>query len=173
MSGRDSEPKKAAPTRLPNFLSRTRAMSAGGSSGWEATTIGFTLVGCIGACSGLGYWLDNHFKTGYWLPILFLVGVVAGFREMFLVLGRISKEQEQQRREKQEKVRLTPSLAPPLEPVIAPPERERIFKVPPPPQAGEKVVEAAPTEPESVDDLIERLMRDENDAQNEPRDEKR
>jgi len=48
MSGRDSEPQKIKPVRS-GFLGRTRAMSAGGSSGWEATTIGFTLVGCIAA----------------------------------------------------------------------------------------------------------------------------
>jgi F0F1-type ATP synthase assembly protein I len=163
MSGRDSEPKKGAPTRFPTFLSRTRAMSAGGSSGWEATTIGFTLVGCIGACSALGYWLDNHFKTGYWLPILFLVGVIAGFREMFLVLGRISKKQEQQRREKQENARLAPNPLPIIETKVAPVERERIFQVPPPPQPGDKIAPPAARESESVDELIEKLLHEERE----------
>ncbi len=162
MSDRDTEPKKPAPARFPFLLARTRAMSSGGSSGWEATTIGFTLVGCIIACSLLGYWLDSHFKTSYWLPILFLVGVVAGFREMFVVLGRISREQEQRKRERQENVRLAPT--PPLgETTIEPQARERIFKVPPPPIAGQKPVEAAKDEPESVDELIERLLEDDKD----------
>ena len=161
MSSRDEEPKTSPlpHSPRPGFLGRTKAMSAGGSSGWEATTIGFTLVGCIAACSGLGYWLDNHFKTGYFLPILFLVGVIAGFREMFVVLGRISKEQEKAKREKQEKASLSPSHAPKIETIDAPIERERIFKVPPPPTMGQKVAETEKT-PESVDELIERLLED-------------
>ncbi len=169
MSGRNSEPKKPSSGR-PGFLARTKAMSAGGSSGWEATTIGFTLVGCIGACSALGYWLDNHFKTGYWLPILFLVGVVAGFREMFVVLGRISKEEAQKRLEKQQNVKLAPNPLAPDATVNAAdetPQRDRIFQVPPPPTPGQKLPDAMPIEAfdadESVEDLIERLSQ-----QNEP-----
>ena len=162
MSDRDNEPKKPAPARFPFLLGRTRAMSSGGSSGWEATTIGFTLVGCILASSALGYWLDNHFKTGYWLPILFLVGVVAGFREMFVVLGRISREQEQRKRQQQEKVRLAPN--PTLnEQTIEAPARERIFKVPPPPLAGQKTTESQTDEPETTEELIERLLEDDKD----------
>jgi F0F1-type ATP synthase assembly protein I len=163
------EPKKSTPPRLLNFLSRTRAMSSGGSSGWEATSIGFTLVGCIGACTGLGYWLDSHFKTGYWTPILFLVGVVAGFREMFAILGRITKEQERKKRDEREAVKLAPPPSQ-VEETSKAPERERIFKVPPPPVAGEKPPQASTrSEPESVDELIERLLEDEpdNDRPNE------
>ncbi|MBW3637404.1 MAG: AtpZ/AtpI family protein [Armatimonadetes bacterium] len=162
MSDRDNEPKKPAPARFPSFLGRTRAMSSGGSSGWEATTIGFTLVGCIAASSALGYYLDSRFGTGYWLPILFLVGVAAGFREMFRVLGRISRQQEQKKREKQERVRLAPN--PTLSEEIAEaPARDRIFRVPPPPIAGQKRVETPSDEPESVDELIERLLEDDKD----------
>lgn len=168
MSGREPEPKKSAPPRLPNFLSRTRAMSSSGSSGWEATSIGFTLVGCIAACSALGYWLDNHFKTGYWLPILFLVGVAAGFREMFVVIGRLNKEQERKRREDRENVRVAPTPTRADEPAATPPPtRERIFKVPPPPLDGEQPPQAATNEPESVDELIERLLQDENEGNDE------
>jgi F0F1-type ATP synthase assembly protein I len=168
MSGREQEPKKSAPPRIPNFLGRTRAMSSSGSAGWEATSIGFTLVGCIASCSGLGYWLDSHFKTNYWLPILFLVGVVAGFREMFVVLGRLNKEQEKKRLADKEKVQMAPTPPrPDTPPAEAPPTRERIFKVPPPPQAGQKPPEAKAGEPESVDELIERLLQDENDGNDE------
>lgn len=142
-------------------------MSSSGSSGWEATTIGFTLVGCIGACSGLGYWLDSHFKTAYWLPILFLVGVVAGFREMFVVLGRINKEQELKKQADREKVRLAPTPTRTDEPGAQPPTRERIFKVPPPPQAGDQPTAAKAGQPESVDELIERLLQDKNDGDSE------
>ncbi len=149
----------------PGFLGRTKAMSSNGSSGWEATTIGFTLVGCIAAGAGLGYFLDNHFKTSYWTPILFLVGVGAGFREMFLVLGRISKEQEQKKREKAEQVRLAPlpNLSQNAAIKSESQARERIFKVPPPPQAGEKIVASEEMESESVEDLLQRLMNEDKD----------
>ncbi|RYG69760.1 hypothetical protein EON80_09215 [bacterium] len=170
------EPKKSTPPRLPNFLFRSRAMSSGGKSGWEATTIGFTLVGCIGACSGLGYWLDARFGTSYWLPILFLIGTAAGFREMFVVLGRINKEQEQERLKAREKVKLAP---PPSQTEEKPEsqERERIFKVPPPPQPGQKVqsgeelVDSSASDSstnqksESVEELIERLLQDDVDGE--------
>lgn len=167
MSDRDSDPQKIKSGR-PGFLGRTKAMSSSGSSGWEATTIGFTLVGCIGATSALGFWLDSHFKTNYWLPILFLVGVVAGFREMFVVLGRISKEQEQKKREKAEQVQLAPvpNLAQSAPVSNEPQARERIFKVPPPPQAGEKIIESEEKESESVEELLARLM-DEEKAEDE------
>lgn len=166
MSGREPEPKKTAPPRLPGFSGRIRAMSSSGSSGWEATTIGFTLVGCIGACSGLGYWLDSHFKTNYWLPILFLVGVAAGFREMFVVVQRLNKQQEQRKLEEREKVRMAPTPTQPDQPTAEePPTRDRIFKVPPPPLAGEKPVKAESDEPESVDQLIERLLQDDDNAE--------
>lgn len=164
MSDRPSEPKKASSGRV-GFLGRTKAMSAGGSSGWEATTIGFTLVGCIAAGAGLGYFLDQRFGTGYFTPILFLVGVGAGFREMFLVLGRISREQNQKKAEKAEQTRLAPSPIPNAAVVAEPLQRERIFKVPPPPIVGEthaegEKTEAGKTEPESVEDLIERLLNE-------------
>lgn len=157
------EPKKSTPPRLPILFNRNRAISSSGSSGWEATTIGFTLVGCIGACAGLGYWLDSHFKTSYWTPILFFVGVIAGFREMFAVVGRINKEQERKKSEEREKVKLAPPPSQVEETSVAP-ERERIFKVPPPPVAGEKPAEPSTQgEPESVDELIARLLEDEPD----------
>ncbi|RYF46190.1 MAG: AtpZ/AtpI family protein, partial [Cytophagaceae bacterium] len=87
------KPQGSKPSRVP-FLMRTQAM---GSSGWEAYTIGFTLVGCIVAGAGAGYLLDSYFKTSYWLPILFLVGVVGGFREMWVVLKRVQSQEEQRR----------------------------------------------------------------------------
>jgi F0F1-type ATP synthase assembly protein I len=164
MSGRDLEPKKPSSGRPGlgrlGFLGRTKAMSSGGSTGWEATTIGFTLVGCIAAGSGLGYWLDTRFGTSFWLPILFLVGVAAGFREMFLVMGRISKDQAQQERKKEESVKLAPH---PNAPAEEPQTRKRIFQVPPPPVPGQQPVEFEQNTPESMEDLIERLLDDDKD----------
>ncbi len=86
---------------------------------------------------------------------------------MFVVLGRISKEQEQKKLEQREKVQLAPNPVPDIEPIAEPQARERIFKVPPPPVAGEKIQESERAEekaaPESVEDLLARLMEDGRD----------
>lgn len=68
--------------------SRTRMM---GSRGLGAASIGWTLAGCVLVGFGAGAWLDKKLGTTYWMPILFLVGVVAGFREMFRTLAQINK----------------------------------------------------------------------------------
>lgn len=151
---------KPKPSKVP-FIMRTQAM---GSSGWEAYTVGFTLVGCILGGAGLGWLLDSHFKTSYWLPILFLVGVVGGFREMWVVLKRVQAQDEQKRREKIASIPLapTPLRRDEADETELPPERKRIFQVPPPPT--EESREAPPVErsEESVDDIMKRLL-DEGD----------
>ncbi len=151
------KPKPAKPSKIP-FLMRTQAM---GSSGWEAYTIGFTLVGCIVAGAGAGYFLDSHFKTSYWLPILFLVGVVAGFREMMVVLKRVQAQQDAQRREKRAATVAAPT--PTSIETELPAQRQRIFQVPPPPfETGDKVIETKRGE-ESVDDIMKRLLDEADD----------
>lgn len=164
MSGRD-DPSKPKPPRLNPFTARTKAM---GSSGWEAYTVGFTLVGCIVACAGLGWFLDNRFGTSYWLPILFLVGVVAGFREMFIVVKRVERDQKRKQLEAQNLVQRAVEPSSTKETVVekSPEERKRIFQVPPPPQPGETLA-PLPRNEESVEDLIERLSRDSDEEERE------
>lgn len=128
-----------------------------GSGGWEGYTVGFTLVGCIVAGAGAGYLLDSHFKTSYWLPLLFLIGVAGGFREMWIVIQRVQKQEEQKRREKRE---ATPLATPPVQGEAQAdnlPERKRAFQVPPPPfeNQGAAVSNAAP---ESSEELLKRLL---------------
>lgn len=65
---------------------RLERIKGGGVSGAQASSIGLTLVGCIIAGAGAGWWLDKRFGTAYWTPILFLVGVAAGFRQMMLTI---------------------------------------------------------------------------------------
>jgi len=80
---------QAKPGLIPFFgVSRTRMM---GSRGLGAASIGWTLAGCILVGFGAGAWLDKRLGTTYWTPILFLVGVVAGFREMFRTLAQVNK----------------------------------------------------------------------------------
>ena len=161
MEGRPDDPKK--PKRFNTFMARTRAMSSGGASGWESYTIGFTLVGCIVAGAGVGYFLDRHFGTSFWLPVLFLVGVVAGFREMMLVLKRVNEQQAAERLARQaaraqREVVVKPTGKPTPDQLKA---RQRMFEVPPPPfeQAAETLKEqAAPREKLSVENVLEEML---------------
>ena len=134
-------PKK---TFLPFGVGRTQAM---GNKGLAAASIGWTLAGCILVGFAAGSWLDGRFGLQLWTPILLLVGVCAGFREMFRTIAQISQDGRKV-------LPLEPSAAtssPPStqakraaidragqassEPQVlaAPAQRERLFSVPPPP----------------------------------------
>lgn len=163
----NSKSKDPKVSRLP-FLMRTQAM---GSGGWEGYTVGFTLVGCIIAGAGAGYLLDSHFKTSYWLPILFFVGVIAGFREMWIVLQRVQSQEDQKRRDKAASTPLAPTPSSGDETEL-PPERKRIFEVPPPPFETSREVPKAERSDESVDDIMKRLLAEADDDLNAKDDEK-
>ncbi len=159
---RSDEPSPK-PKRFNPLMARSRAMSSGGSSGFEAYTIGFTLVGCIIAGAGAGWFLDNHFGTSFWLPILFLVGVAAGFREMMVVLKRINQAQAAEKLKKDasrraREVTVKPTDNPTQGQIAA---RKRMFEVPPPPfeKAAEQVTEqAAPEEKVGVENVLEQML---------------
>jgi len=169
MSGPDNSSKDS---KKPSYRPLTGRMTAMGSNGWEAYTVGFTLVGCIVAGAGLGYFLDNHFKTSFWLPVLFLLGVIGGFREMFVTIKRVEAEQKRKRAEKEaNRVSYTPKPIQESEVVEPKVERERIFKVPPPPIYGETPKSESETDSkqdeESVEELIQRLLKNETDEPDE------
>jgi len=157
-------PSGPKPSKIP-FVMRTSAM---GSSGWEGYTVGFTLVGCVLGGAGAGYLLDSHFKTGYWLPILFLVGVIGGFREVWIIIKRVEAQENQKRRDK---TASTPLATPPVqqgasgEPL---PERKRIFQVPPPPFEPGSAPDGKRTG-ESSEDILKRLLA-ESDEQSDDAD---
>lgn len=144
-----------------------------GTSNWAASSIGFVLVGYIVAGAGAGWWLDSRLKTSYWLPILFLVGVAGGFREMFRML-KVAQRIDADRRKVADSRR---RQAPPVSSAEqeAGPEtvrRERIFEVPPPPFLDNEVAKAKPkakTDSEGIDDLIEKLLQDDEDENPPPR----
>lgn len=151
------------PKRFNPFMARTRAMNSSGTTGLEATSIGFTLVGFTLAGAGAGWLLDKWLGTSYWLPILFLVGVFGGFREMLVTLGRVN---EAQAAEKLRKANERASRAVTVKPTDAPtPDqlaaRKRMFEVPPPPfeEAAQKVTErAAPEEKVGVENVLEQML---------------
>jgi len=58
------------------------------SGGFQASTIGMTLVFCILIGGFAGYLLDNYFGTGYLFKIIGLImGIIAGFRNVY-VMGK-------------------------------------------------------------------------------------
>ena len=84
----------------------SRASGAGAGAccapGFQASTIGLTLVLATVIGFGMGLGLDRLFHTGFdnplavgWLTLLFtLLGVVAGFREMIRTVIRISEDED-------------------------------------------------------------------------------
>ena len=166
MQGRPGEPSdkpKPKPKRFNPFLARSRALGSSGTTGFEATTIGFTLVGFIVAGTGIGWLLDNWLGTSYWLPILFLAGAAAGFLEMMQILKRINEAQAADKRKKEaarreREVTVRPTDDPTPHQLAA---RKRLFEVPPPPfeQAAQKVTEeAAPDERVGVENVLEQML---------------
>ena len=57
----------------------------------DASLIGFVMAGCIGVGYFAGNWLDGRLGTTYWTPILVVVGVIAGARQMWITVSRIRK----------------------------------------------------------------------------------
>ena len=58
-----------------------------------AASIGITLVVSTALGLALGYWLDSALGTKPWLLIVFtLLGIAAGFVEMFRIVRTLSKD---------------------------------------------------------------------------------
>lgn len=135
---------------------RQRALSGG-----EASAVGFTLVVFIFAGAGLGYLLDKNLETSYWIAIGTLFGAVVGFRQMFALTKKLTRESAlddteekpfKQETSPSESVR--PAADVPGEKVSEEkPASQRIFsgKIPPPPVASfdRKTQE---TDPETSED---------------------
>ena len=72
-------------------------------AGFQARTIGLTLVLATVVGFGIGLGLDRRFHTGFdnplhvgWLTLVFtLLGIVAGFREMIRTVIRLSEDEDQ------------------------------------------------------------------------------
>lgn len=75
--------------RLEKIGARVRQRALTGS---EASTVGFTLVVFIFAGAGLGYLLDTNLETSYWIAIGTLLGAVVGFRQMFALTKKLTRE---------------------------------------------------------------------------------
>jgi len=59
------------------------------------TQFGINMLVPIFLCSFLGIWMDKKFETSYWMIILFFVGALAGFRNIYIMAARVYKDKEQ------------------------------------------------------------------------------
>jgi len=179
MSTRREVPKQSPArqsdnTRMERIGATVRRRALSGS---EASTVGFTLVIYTFAGAGLGYWLDSHLETTYWIAIGMLLGTAIGFREMFRLTKKLTKSNALDQDENAPVNSTSSQLeysAPPMEtsvPQETSSERTRIFSVPAPPQASfetQRSTPAAPDKlPESSEELIERLMKNDSASDDE------
>ncbi len=170
-------------------VTRRGGLIQAGPTGLQAAVIGWVLVGYILAGALLGYLLDSYFKTTFWTPVMFLFGVVAGFRDMHKTVSRLSSKtgqtthiasdqetpvENRQSRESHVSGETQQGVAE----EAVPRHKPRIFTVPPPPQPSfarrddEPAVEKADQEPAADkpgadENLIERLLNDEQPRRNE------
>lgn len=134
-----------------------------GSTSWEAYSVGFVLVGSVVFFAGIGWWLDSRLGTNYWLPVLFLVGVGAGFRELFRTVQRLQRDQETKKREAAA-ARPSAPPSPRKEAARTPGDvgRERSFQVPPPPFLNGEETQSYEkrTKRQGLDEYLDELLHE-------------
>lgn len=66
------------------------------------STAGLTMALSVAIGVGIGYWLDQKFKTGGLLVIVFaIVGIIAGFQQFFKIVSQANADQSaEERRER-------------------------------------------------------------------------
>lgn len=76
------------------------------------STAGLTMALSVAIGVGIGYWLDQKFKTGGLLVIVFaIVGIIAGFQQLFKIVSQANADQS----ESESKERRTRNGGPPSE----------------------------------------------------------
>lgn len=64
------------------------------------STAGLTMALSVAIGVGIGYYLDQRFNTGGLLVIVFaIVGIIAGFQQLFKIVNRANADQERGERE--------------------------------------------------------------------------
>ncbi|MGQ9687427.1 MAG: AtpZ/AtpI family protein [Desulfobaccales bacterium] len=61
------------------------------SGGYRASAIGLSLVLAIVIGGGLGYLLSEYTGKTYWLYIGLIMGIIAGFRNLYIMGKRYEK----------------------------------------------------------------------------------
>lgn len=70
------------------------------------TQVGISMLTPILMCAAAGYYLDRWLGTGYWFIILVILGILAAFRSIYLLMLKfyakdLEEEQKQLRYEKE------------------------------------------------------------------------
>ena len=58
---------------------------------------GINIIVPVFACFFIGLWIDKYFGTNYWMIILFFVGAIAGFRNIFILAKRMTAKSEEEK----------------------------------------------------------------------------
>ena len=53
---------------------------------------GINMIVPIVMCSAIGYYMDKWFDTKIWFVILFFIGAIAGFRNIYILAKKVSNE---------------------------------------------------------------------------------
>ncbi len=57
---------------------------------------GINMIVPICLTSAIGIWLDEKLGTSYWMVVLFFVGAIAGFRNVYIVMKSFWKSPEKE-----------------------------------------------------------------------------
>ncbi len=51
----------------------------------------------IGLCSFIGYWIDDKLGTSCFFVILFFLGALAGFRNIYILVKKVTKKADEEK----------------------------------------------------------------------------
>ncbi len=54
--------------------------------------VGISMISPVLICGILGYYMDKSFHTSFWFIIMILLGIMAAFRNVYLMLRRFYKK---------------------------------------------------------------------------------
>ncbi|MGN0431843.1 MAG: AtpZ/AtpI family protein [Lachnospiraceae bacterium] len=58
------------------------------------TQFGINMLVPVFLCFFIGYWLDGRLGTSYWTIVLFFVGALAGFRNIYIMAKQIYESKD-------------------------------------------------------------------------------
>ena len=61
------------------------------SGGYKASAIGLSLVLAIAIGGAIGWWLANYFNNNIFFYIGLILGIIAGFRNLYLMGKKLEK----------------------------------------------------------------------------------
>ncbi len=58
---------------------------------------GITMLVPIFLCSVVGWYIDEKIGTGHWFVVLFFVGALAGFRNIYILAKKIYQDKDEEK----------------------------------------------------------------------------